>query len=177
MRFPLIACFACLLGSAAGAQEWTHEYVVGVNADQITSCNAEIEFSDGLIALRIYGEEMDIFFSQFSISVPPATELGNVALSFKADTFVASAFSVSSDEPSTSSMFFTPDKADYSNFLSGMRNGSILRITFPDSSFFDIPLDRSNEALEAAGECWQSKPTGPAGKNPFIGTTGRNPFN
>ena len=104
MRKRLIAIVLSVASSTASAQVWTHEYLVGEDASQITSCNAGIVFADGAVIVRIYGEVMDMFFYHESLSVPPSTELGNVALSFKADTFVATAFSTSSETSYTSSM-------------------------------------------------------------------------
>lgn len=177
MRIILAALAVIIVCPAASAQVWKHEYSVGETAEQVTSCNARIDFSDALVVVRIFGDEMDVFFYQNSLLVPPSTELGNVAFSFKADTFVASAFSASSDSATTSAMFFSLPKSDYAGFLNAMRSGSQMQVAFPDGSYFDIQLNQSNQALEAAGACWQSKPTGPAGKNPFLDSSGRNPFN
>ena len=171
LSLPLL--FVC---SDAVAQTWTHEYSVGKTADEITSCNARINFSDGIVAVRIFGDEMDIFFYQNSLSVPSNEVLGNVALTFKSEVFVAEAFSGKGDSVTTSAMFFTPAKADYEKILNAMRYGSEMLVVFPDSTSFGVRLDKSNKALADAATCWLSKPTGPAGKNPFLGSSGNNPF-
>lgn len=177
MRIALAALFALSISSPANSQVWEHSYVKGKTAQQITSCNAEIVFRDGMVSVRIYGELMDIYFYQESLSVPPRTTLGNVALSFKVDTFLAEAFSLGGEGgPNTSAMIFSPMSADYGPFLNAMSAGSNMTVIFPDGSNFDIRLDRSNSALEAAASCWKSRPTGEAGHNPFVGKSGNNPF-
>jgi hypothetical protein len=164
--------------SAANAQSWMFEYSVGETAEEITSCNARIDYRDGLMVTRIYGEQMDFFFAQTSLALPPGQVLGNVALVFKADTFVLSAASASSTEQSTvSAMFLTPEKKDYSPILDSMKRGESLTVVFPDTSSFEVSLSGSETALDQVGTCWTRNETGPAGRNPFNAAEGVNPFN
>jgi hypothetical protein len=159
------------------AQGWHFEYVLGKTADQITSCNATIYYRDGMIVVRIYGDVMDIFFYQNSLSVPSDKVLGSVVLSFKASNFLLTAGSSSTaDGSKTSSMFLVPDKTDYSAILNAMRNGSVMSVVFPDGTSFDIDLSGSEIALGEASKCWMEKPTGPAGHDPFVGQAGNDPF-
>ena len=171
LSMPLLFVF-----SAASAQTWKHEYAEGETASQITSCNARIDYPDGSVVLRIYGDFMDMFFWQDSLSVPSGSTLGNVALTFKSEVFVASAESVTADTPTIPGMFFTPAKGDYEKILNAMRYGSEMGVVFPDGTGFTISLVGSSEALADAARCWSSNPTGPAGRNPFIGSSGNNPF-
>lgn len=176
----LLALLAALAPVPAAAQStWEFEYVTGQNADEITSCNASIWFTDGGLVTRIYGESLDFFFSVDELSLPADQELGTVTMEFKSQSFTLGAWSLSSDTGTTTAMFLTPDKDDYSPILSAIRFASEMGITFPDGSGYSIPLYGSENALRQATECWTSNPTGPAGKNPFTGAGGtdRNPFN
>lgn len=171
--------FVFCFPSASKAQSWEYEYVVGKDSTEITSCNARIAFSDGLVLARIYGEELDFYFGNVELSLPVLQKLGNVAFKFKSNVFVLSAESSNGSEAVTSSMFLTPLKADYSSILSAIRVSDSMEVIFPDSTYYSVPLNNSDVALELASKCWTEKPTGPAGKNPFSGATGggKNPFN
>jgi hypothetical protein len=167
-----------LLALPVEAQTWTFEYSEAQSADQITSCNARVDYRDGAMIVRIYGEEMDFFFFQNTLSLPPDQKLGNVALVFKADTFVTVAYSSKGGgSTTTSSMFLTPSKSDYSKILDAMKKGDQFSLYFPDGSSFGVGLSNSNGALSAVADCWINKPTGPGGRNPFSGAEGNNPFN
>ncbi|MGV8988604.1 MAG: hypothetical protein ACOH2H_20260 [Cypionkella sp.] len=154
--------------SATADSKWTFAYVKGDDSTQITSCNAEIDFTDGLLLLRVYGEGMDFYFGQSTLAMPPDTELGNVAISFKDTSFVLGAFSSkSSSGETTASMYLHPEKADFKEILSRMRLADNLQVNFPDGSYYTIPLTGSAEALARVSDCWLKNPTGPAGHNPF----------
>ena len=181
----LLAALAALAPLPAAAQSvWEFEYVEATAADEITSCNAAIWFNDGGLVTRIYGEALDFFFSADELSLPADTALGDVRLEFKSQTFTLGAWSVSSDTGTTTAMFLTPEKEDYSPILSAIRFASDMGITFPDGTGYTIPLTGSEEALRQATECWTQRPTGESqgGRNPFTGAGGtggedRNPFN
>src|SRR3989338_266461 len=177
---PLVCVFLASVFSAstASAQSWEFEYAVGENADQITSCNARIDYRDGAMIARIYGEEMDFFFIQYSLALPVGQVLGSVALEFKADTFIVSAASAPRTvRATTPAMFLTPAKSDYKEVLDAMKRGEHLSVVFPDGSAFSIELVGTESALERVGECWKNQATGPAGRNPFNANDGVNPFN
>lgn len=167
LALPLIAALAPL--PAAAQSVWEFEYAEATSADEITSCNAAIWFNDGALVARIYGESLDFFFSVDELSLPQDEALGDVRLEFKSQTFLLGAWSVSADTPTTTAMFLTPQKDDYSPILSAIRFASEMGITFPDGSGYTIPLTGSEEALRLATDCWTSRPTG-------AGTDGRNPF-
>lgn len=176
MRAGIFFVPMLLVSSEAVAQAWTHEYAVGRSAEEITSCNAKIDYRDGTVIVRIYGEIMDIFFWHSSLSVPRDTNLGNVALTIKSEVIVAPAGSVGGEGATTSGMFFTPAKDDYGRILNAMRYGTEMGVYFPDGTGYTIELTGSNEALTEAARCWSTRPTGPAGRNPFLGSSGNNPF-
>ena len=182
LLLPLIVALAPL--PAAAQSTWEFEYVTAQNADEITSCNAAIWFTDGGLVTRLYGEALDFFFTVDELSLPADQELGTVQLEFKSQSFTLGAWSVSSETGTTTAMFLPPEEKDYSPILSAIRFASEMGITFPDGSGYAIPLTGSDNALRQASDCWASNPTGPGtgGKNPFTGAGGNggtdgNPFN
>jgi hypothetical protein len=170
-----------LLLSVAGpmhAQTWTFRFIAGTKSGELITCNAEIYYPDGAMAVRIYGEEMDLYFDQETLAVPRGKELGNVVLAFKSDIFLLSAQSAHlGEQPNTSSMYLTPLKSDYSKILDDLKRESMLSIVFPDGTKFGVGLKNSDRALAQVADCWLKNATGPAGRNPFAGTDRNNPFN
>ncbi len=167
-------------GYAFAENPWTFDYSVGSGSDEITSCNAGIWYNDAALVARIYGEEMDFFFANKELSLPSEQKLGSVAFSFKSGDFVLSAWSSQDDSGQTSSMLLAPDKNDYGQILNALRFSEKMSVIFPDGTGYTIPMDGSDSALQQAFACWKQKPTGPAGRNPFVGVKepeGKNPFN
>jgi hypothetical protein len=170
--------------TAANAQSvWKHTYSVADTAEQITSCQAGIEYSNGMFQIRIYGEALDFFFFHQELAVPANQQLGNVVLTIKDQYYVLPALSGNGGVTGTSSaLFLTPEKSEYTAILDGLRFGSSFDITFPDGTVYTVELTGSADAVLRAFQCWKDNFTGPGGKNPFVGGTtvapaGNNPFN
>jgi hypothetical protein len=185
MRCLLAVAFMVGNVASPGKAEtvWSYEYSVGENANQLTSCQAVAQYSNGTFAVRVYGEMMDFFFYHQELAVPPGEQLGNVVLSIKDAQYILPAGSGSGTQAgSSSALFFTPDKADYAAILGGLRFGLDFDIIFPDGTSYIVGLKGSDQAILQAFTCWKEKPTGPAGKNPFVGgetssAPTNNPFN
>lgn len=177
-----ILMFVLLSTASISAQSsWEYRYVVGSQAGDITSCNAEIRYTDGAILARIHGENLDFYFSKLSFALPPSTELGRVAFLFKTADFVLPAFSglnPADASAKVSHLFLYPNKSDYAALLENMRVADSFSILFPDETSYRIELTGSNKALTQAGDCWKNNPTGPFGENPFNSSDGNkeNPF-
>ena len=163
--------------STAQAQEWEFEYTKGDTANEITSCNARIEYRDSVLTARLYGEDLDFFFYKDTFAIPNNTPLGKVVFIFKDKPFVLDAYAIGPEgSDTTSSMFLTPQKSDFSGLLNSIRYGSNMGIIFPDGTNFEVSLVGSEKALASVAACWIDNPTGAAGVNPFKNSSGDNPF-
>lgn len=181
LSLALTIIASVVAGPASAQSRWYSEYSSGKGAGQITSCNAGIIYRDGAFLARIHSEELDFFFYFDEFSLPPNQELGSVAMSFKSQDFVLSAWSTSEDSSGkTASLILAPSKDNYSEILGAMRFAESFRLTFPDGTNYTISLVGSDAALKQAFQCWTDNYTGSAGKNPFSGgasVEGSNPFN
>lgn len=151
------------------AQSWEFRYIDGSNAGELKACAAGITYNDGMFLTRIHDDQLDFFFGQTGLAVPPDRIVGRVIFEFKSERYQLIAYSGQKiDSLSTSStLFLYPESSDSENILQSLRYSSQFELIFPNGDSFTIDLDGSSNALQKAFECWQSRETGSAGVNPF----------
>ena len=160
---------------------WYFSYVEADSAGQISSCNANFDFTNAFLSARLAGEEFDFIYFRDDFTLPFDQFLGRVLFRIDRVAFVVGASTNARLSTSTLSsaqlVFLTPQTTDYADLFQAFKNGSRFAIEFPNGDTYEFPLTGSNRAFSQASQCWASRPTGPFSNNPFGPPTGvNNPF-
>ena len=162
------------------ARAWQFLNIEGKGAGTLNACAATKDYRDSFIAIRLYGDVIDMVFYHQDFALPYDKVLGPVGVGIDDAVYVAAASSFARDASDTRAttsaiqMMFEPEK--FGEIFNALRNGRTMNIVFPNGDSYTVPLVGSAKALNLASECWRAKQTGPDEKNPFLVPEQSNPF-
>lgn len=184
MKKLFVLLLLLLFAQAAGAQNkplWQFGYNKADKEGQLSICSAYVEFSNSMFSARLHGENLDFFYYRDDFTLPYDEFLGKLIFRIDSVAFLLDAYTVekeNTDITKTSRfMLIYPRKEDFADLYNALKSGVDFDVEFPNGDVYEFGLRGSRAALNAASECWKSRPTGPFSNNPFYTSSKtNNPF-